>query len=160
MGWVTIGKKLRFVINHFEEIISVLLFIVLLYSVLAQVFFRRFLNEPLQWTEEFSSYALIWITFLGASFAIKKGVHININIILDIIPQKHLKTVNFTIHLVMVVFCIIVAILGLEAQRFNLGVRTVGLGLPYVYVSSVIPICFSLMTIRLVQRLFILYRKK
>ena len=43
--------------------------------VAAQVFFRYVLNHSLFWSEELARYILVWLTFLGASVAYRRGVH-------------------------------------------------------------------------------------
>ncbi|UTW70911.1 TRAP transporter small permease subunit [Anaerobacillus sp. HL2] len=39
---------------------------------------REVLNSSFPWTEEVARYLMIWITFLGASFAFQYGAHIGI----------------------------------------------------------------------------------
>ncbi len=40
---------------------------------------RYFFNSPIEWAEEFSRYAFIWIVFLGAAVCTKHGRHIVID---------------------------------------------------------------------------------
>jgi hypothetical protein len=48
--------------------------------VAAQVFFRYVLNHSLFWSEELARYILVWLTFLGASVAYRRGVHPRIDL--------------------------------------------------------------------------------
>lgn len=56
--------------------------------ILASVFTRYVLNDPLGWAEQVTKYLMIWAAFLGASLGIKEGSHIAVNVIVDLLPEK------------------------------------------------------------------------
>jgi TRAP-type transport system small permease protein len=70
-------RLLRFV-GHIERCIGVGLLIGIVLAITSQVFTRYALNRPIIWVEEFSVYAFIWGTFLGASLGLKHGRHVKI----------------------------------------------------------------------------------
>lgn len=57
-------------------------------SVCLEVFMRYALNSPLTWVVELSEYALLYICFLGAPWALRNGTHIRIDIFLSAFPQR------------------------------------------------------------------------
>ncbi|MHC4986667.1 MAG: TRAP transporter small permease, partial [Planctomycetota bacterium] len=52
----------------------------------AQVYFRYVLNSSLQWSEEFSIWAMIWTVFIGSVIVIRHWEHIYIPTAIRILP--------------------------------------------------------------------------
>jgi TRAP-type C4-dicarboxylate transport system permease small subunit len=61
---------------------AVTLLALVMLSVCLEVFMRYALNSPLFWVVELSEYALLYICFLGASWALRNGTHIRIDVFL------------------------------------------------------------------------------
>ena len=57
----------RFVLNYFEELVAGLFMVLMSFSTFANVVARYVFNSPIQWAEEFSRYAFIWVVFMGAA---------------------------------------------------------------------------------------------
>jgi len=55
---------------------------------LAQVFFRYAINSSLQWAEEFSVYALIWLVFIGSVTLVRGWRHITITAFVNLLPFR------------------------------------------------------------------------
>ncbi|MFA6507024.1 MAG: TRAP transporter small permease [Treponemataceae bacterium] len=62
-------------------------------SVALQIFMRYVLNMPLVWSEEFARYIFVWITFLGAAYGVRKGIHISMEFFFNKFPLKAQKVV-------------------------------------------------------------------
>ena len=56
--------------------------------ILASVFTRYVLNDPLSWAEQVAKYLMIWAAFLGASIGIKEGAHIAVTVLVDVLPPS------------------------------------------------------------------------
>ena len=56
--------------------------------ILAQVFFRYVLNSSLQWAEELSVYALIWLVFIGSVSLVRGWRHITITAFVNMLPFR------------------------------------------------------------------------
>lgn len=52
---------------------------------------RRVFNSPTSWTLDTSCYILIWVFFVGSSFAFQEHAHVGVDMIRDLI-DKHTKT--------------------------------------------------------------------
>lgn len=63
------------------ELAAVLCVVVFTLLVVAGVFFRYVLGQPLSWNEEVVRFALIWMTFIGGSVALKRGEHVAVDIV-------------------------------------------------------------------------------
>ena len=55
--------------------------------VIAAVFFRYVLNDPLTWTEEFIVMVFTWMLFIGLSSAFRQRMHIRIDALLVVLPR-------------------------------------------------------------------------
>lgn len=67
-----------------------------------QVIFRCLIGSSLSWTEEISRYLEVWIVFLTAGYALGKGQHICMDLLIHILPAN----VNFVLEKVNAVICI------------------------------------------------------
>lgn len=63
---------------RFMEIFLIVIFALLVFDVLFQVFSRYVLKASFSWTEEFARFSLIWMSVLGAAYLnAKKSPFIN-----------------------------------------------------------------------------------
>lgn len=56
--------------------------------ILLQVFFRYVLNNSLFWSEELGRMLLVWLSFMGASVAYKRGAHMGVAVLVERLPQR------------------------------------------------------------------------
>ncbi|MGI6252745.1 MAG: TRAP transporter small permease, partial [Aminivibrio sp.] len=78
------------------------------------VFFRFVLHDPLAWSEESARYMMVWVTFLGAGYAMGKGRHIGVTMFVDHLPEGARRKVTLTAQLVIMVFMAAVAVQGVK----------------------------------------------
>lgn len=65
------------------EVIVMVLMAILVVIVVASVFFRYILLSPLTWSEEVGRYMMIWLGFLAASIAVRQGLHVGIDFVVQ-----------------------------------------------------------------------------
>ncbi|GIP34327.1 TRAP transporter small permease [Paenibacillus sp. J2TS4] len=122
--------------------------------VLAQVFYRFFMESSLTWSEELVRFLMIWMTFFGAVIALRQNLHIQIDNLIVKLPVKAKVVFLIIRSAAMLVF------LGLMmAGSFSLleiaGFQTSpGLSIKMSYVYSVIPITAALMMLITIIRLW------
>ncbi|MGP9804984.1 TRAP transporter small permease [Paracoccus sp. NSM] len=63
-------------------------FMILMGSVLLQVFSRTFLSTAPVWTEELTRFCLIFIAALGAGLALRSGDMVNVDLICESLPGR------------------------------------------------------------------------
>lgn len=123
--------------------ILVLLMVLMVLSVLWQVFSRYLLDSASSFTEELSRYLFIWIGILGAAYASGQQTHLAI----DILPPK-LNPVNrvrlrIGINILIILFSLTVLVIGggnLVYVNYLLGQYSAALNLPLSFVYLVVPI--------------------
>ena len=117
--------------------------------VFAGVFARYFLQIGLGWTEELARYLQIWLTFIGATVAVKRWAHFQLMLLNLWIPAGARRfTQIFAIAVVMALAAIMIKN-GLDITRvtWNQSSPVLGWRIGYLYlispVSGVLMIFFA-----------------
>ncbi|MGY3791680.1 TRAP transporter small permease [Aquimarina sp. 433] len=100
------------IIDTVLEKALVLLFLVMLFSVIWQVFSRFLLQSPSTTTDEISSFSLIWLGLLGAAYATGKRLHLAIDLIPSRIIAKKQLFYDGIIQIAVFVFGFLVMVIG------------------------------------------------
>ena len=78
-------------------------------AVLAQVFGRYFFNYSISWTEETAKFAQIWVVFIGAGIAMRRGWHVAVDVLPSKLPLGPARAVSVAIAAACIGFlCIVV----------------------------------------------------
>ena len=80
----------------------------------AAVFFRFVLTDPLTWSEEAARYMMVWVTFLGAGYAMGKGRHIGVTLFVNKLPEGIRRKVTFAAEMIIMVFLAAVTMQGIN----------------------------------------------
>jgi C4-dicarboxylate transporter DctQ subunit len=125
--------------------------------VLMEVVARGMLSTSFIWSEEISRYTLIWMTYFGASAAVRSGEHIRVTVILTRLSSATRRVVELVAALACLVFALAVVRYGIA---FINDTRTMGLisadsnlPAPIWVFQSIIPIGYALIALRSGQRL-------
>lgn len=134
-------------------------FVFITLAVCAEVLLRYGFNSPIPWVVEISEYALLWITFLGASYVLRNGGHVRVDILLQHLSPGALRvcglissTAGAIVSLVLVVFGTNVVWTAYMRGSF----KTTGIDVPTWMVVIVIPLGGVLLFCRFL-RLFVEY---
>lgn len=152
--WTIINKRLE----EYMLIFS-LSFIVIL--VIAQVISRHVINFPMGWSSELSRYILIWIAWISASYAVQKKTHIRVKFFRDKLKGNFKKALELFVMLLWFTFALFLAIAG---TQFVLSIGKIdqlspSLEAPMWIVYLGVPIAGALMSIRLIQRIIIIFKE-
>jgi TRAP-type C4-dicarboxylate transport system permease small subunit len=66
--------------RHPEDWLAMAIFWSVAFIVFLQFFTRYVLNDSLAWTEEIARYGLMWITFIGGIMVTRRGTHIAVEL--------------------------------------------------------------------------------
>jgi len=80
--------SVRFFLKNFEEIAAGTFLVLMSVATFGNVILRYVFNSPIQWAEEFSRYAYIWVVFLGAAACSKRKMHIAIDVATSWMPER------------------------------------------------------------------------
>jgi len=84
--------------------------------IIIQVFMRYLFLYSLSWSEEVARYLMIWVSFLGASLALKYGFHIGVEFIINRIPEEIRGWVNLMAKIGILIFLIYFTIGGFRVS--------------------------------------------
>lgn len=105
-----------------------------------QVFLRFVLPVPLSWTEELVSAFVIWMTFLGIIAVERKGTHIRVELIDEILPTKAVAIIYGLFDLAILVCLIAIIWGGWETLHETAYQRTPALGIPLNALIAIVPL--------------------
>ncbi len=130
-------------IDRILELVLVALFVVMLLSVLWQVFSRFFLSTPSTITDEISSFGLIWVGLLGAAYATGKNLHLAIDLLPGSVVKRNRVWFDGFVYGAIAIFAISVLVIGgvrLSWVTFILGQRSAALEIPLGVIYLVLPL--------------------
>lgn len=135
------------------------IFVFITLAVCAEVVLRYGFNRPLVWVVEISEYALLWITFLGASWVLDQGGHVRIGILLQYLSPPAVRACGLFSSAVGAMTSLVLVVFGSQvtwtaAARGSF--KPTGIDVPTWIVVVIIPIGGLLLLLRFL-RLFAEY---
>lgn len=149
-------RPVEWIDEHGEEVILVALLILMTVIIGLQIFMRYLMHSSLSWSEELARYFFIWATYIGASYAVKKNAHVRVTATASLLPSAYQPYLNILVHLVFGIFAVLVVYEGmfLVDKILSFGQISSSLGIPmgYIYLAPVVG--FSLVILRLLQKIY------
>lgn len=140
------------IIDNLENYICRVLLALFVIILFAQILSRNLFNHSLSWTEELVTYMFVWFAFFGASYAAKLAAHNRVTFQFKLMPAKMATALETLSDLVWVCFnCYFVYLSVIFFMKANVFWKSQTLGVPMKYLYLILPIAFSLMTIRVLQ---------
>jgi TRAP-type C4-dicarboxylate transport system permease small subunit len=128
----------KFSVKYFEELISGSFMVLMFLATVSNVVARYFFGESIQWAEEFSRYAFIWIIFLGAVVCTKHKRHISIDSVVKLLPAPVQPWVNCVTELLVSALMVIIIWYGSLLTQ-NATQTTATLNVPQYIIYMVVP---------------------
>ena len=97
-------EPVRLDIYGWEDWVAFAIFWVLAFVVFYQVFTRYFLGDPAGWTEEIARYLLVATVFIGASMAVRRNNHIQVDAFYRWMPKRLARTLSTVVDVIRVLF--------------------------------------------------------
>lgn len=149
-------STLKEISNFVDKIIMKLVFVSIvgmIISISLQIFFRVFF-DALTWSEEVSRYLLVWSTFLGATLAYKRSMHISVTFGVDFLKNKFRKAIIIINIFVCLIFFIVVVIFGFKYMAMQSTQVSAALRMPMKWAYCVIPVSAIVMVIHGITLMF------
>jgi TRAP-type C4-dicarboxylate transport system permease small subunit len=138
-------------IYAWEDWISLAIFWALAFTVFYQVYTRYFLGDPAGWTEEIARYLLVAVVFIGASMAVRKNNHIQVDFFYRLMPKPMGRLCSIAVDVLRCAFFGYATWLNwLLLQRIG-GQRMAIVDLPIGLVFGAMLFGFALMFLRSLQ---------
>jgi TRAP-type transport system small permease protein len=133
----------RLFVAYFEEIAAGTFLVLMSLATFGNVILRYAFNDPIQWAEEFSRYAFIWVVFLGAAACSKRKAHIAIDALTLLVPPRLRQFLAFVVQGVVLVLTAAVTYFGWVLCRLATQ-ATSTLNIPQYVVYLVVPFSAAL----------------
>jgi TRAP-type C4-dicarboxylate transport system permease small subunit len=104
--------SIRRQVDRATDWFAVVMFLFIFAVVMAQIFFRYFLQSPLVWSEELSRAVFIWVSLIGWVIATRNGSHIRIAFFAQRLPPRLERALAIAMRLATVAFLGILAFYG------------------------------------------------
>ena len=139
-----------FLDKRFEEIFAAIFLSVLVSTLTFMIAARYILHIPAHWAEEISRFAFVWLIYVGAVIAIKRGGHFRVTAQFNLLPEKLQKYKLLLGDAIWLSYNILLIKYGWDLVSAY-SELTPALRLPMKYAYSIIPFSFFIFSIRLIQ---------
>lgn len=147
-------KKISDKLNRGTEILIAVLLAVMSIVIFMQVVYRYIFRASLPWSEEFGRYILVYLTFLGASVAVKKNSHIGVEMIVKLLPRSLAKVIEWVANVISLAFFAILIVYGSKVVKITMTQLSPAMHVKMGYIYMAVVIGAVLMTIHLIARSF------
>lgn len=149
--------------DKFELFVGGIFLTLAVFVSVLEIVLRSLFATSMVGADEIAAFAVIWSVFFTASLAVKRNIHVKIDVIFVLLPRSIGRWVDVTGTLLSAVFTVYLIFAGLKLveESYMLGEITLTmLKLPLWIPHLIIPIGGFLLTIRLIQRAITLIRDK
>jgi TRAP-type C4-dicarboxylate transport system permease small subunit len=131
--------------------VCIVLFMVILVTMMLQIFFRYVLSAPLTWTEELARYLYIWACWLGAPVAMRRGNHVVITVLSERLPRRLAQVVTLTTQTIALFFLLELVYQGTQLAIRSHTVIAITLPIPWSMIYVAAPVSALLMILETVE---------
>ncbi|MFC3286191.1 TRAP transporter small permease [Litchfieldella rifensis] len=137
-----------------ERVLATLALVIIALISLANVVVRYVTHASFAFTEEFSVFLLVVLTFAGASVALRRNGHIRIGMLERALPKGPRRALIVLQWLCGAIVLVLIVWFGakLAWQEYQWQSLSPGLGLPQWWYIAWLPLLAALMLLRLTQQ--------
>ncbi|MFC3170065.1 TRAP transporter large permease subunit [Paracoccus fontiphilus] len=132
------------------EIAAAGLLVVMIVTVLANVFFRYVLAKPLIWGDEVASISFIWMAMLGAALAVDRHEHMKLTVFLPLLPARLSRVLEIAGSVLVCALLVRLFPVAVEYAYEESFVTSPALGLPMSWRASALPAGIGLMALLMI----------
>lgn len=134
--------NLKKFINNFENYFMAGGLFVMTFITVINVMSRKFLGLSMSFLEEITTAMFILISLLGAAVAAKRGGHLGLSVLTDLIPKKYQKYVALLTWAAAAFFSFFLIKYGIVMvqSEIKMGMKTAALGWPEWVFGIFLPI--------------------
>lgn len=150
---------LRWLDQHFEEVLMAIFLCGIVVLMTTHVFFRYVVRAPLTWSEEATRYMFIWFVFIGVSYGIRNKTHIRVNIIEVLCPKiaPGFSLIQDVVGAAFIFYLLPAAVRSMQ-QLAARNQTSAGLHLPMIFVYGALMCGLCISVIRIIQVFYFRFR--
>jgi len=145
-----------------EEFFAALAMALICLITFANVIVRYFTDESFAFTEEFSVFLMVVLTFFGASAAFAKNTHIRVSFFVAKLPPAFAYKIEIGVTAIALALFAIIAGYGVRLllDDWNYETTSPGIGIPQWIYTLWLPLLAMLIDLRIAGRIVRLLRPK
>jgi C4-dicarboxylate transporter, DctQ subunit len=138
------------IFNRLEELTLTMTLLGLASVAFVQVCTRYLMGISFDWFEEGGRYLGVFVTFLGASVGVRRGIHFSMDLLVNALPEKYAKVLKVAIAFFSSSCFAMVAWYSfkLVVRNHKFGVASAAIGAPMWLVYLPIPVFSVLIAMR------------
>lgn len=132
------------------------------FSVCLEIVLRTFFNWPLQWVIELTEYTLLYITFLGSSWLLRRNGHVSVDVLVLAVNtawRRRLGLVSAALGLAIAVLLTYFGVTITVEHMYRGTYKPTVLEFPTWLVLMAIPIGSAALTLRFLYRWLVLWTR-
>lgn len=142
-----------------EVFMSCVALVVVFVLILTQVFFRKVLNSPLNWSEELARFVFIWLVFTAATFVMARRKHIVVALFgSKRIGARAISIIEALACVVALAGCVVMIFASSALVTSSSAMTGSVTGVPMAAVYSILVASFSLMSVHLLVNIYLALR--
>ena len=141
----------------FLAILGGVLIVLMMLLITAEVLMRYFFNRPIFWAEEVCAYGLLYVTFLGATWVLRGGGHVKVDVLLVNLQPRAQAMTNFITSILGALICLAITWYGTQStwEHFVIGYKIpTMLSPPKSLILAIIPLGSLALFIQFLRKIY------
>lgn len=143
-------------LDRFEEVLMATFLALATLISFTQVVLRYLFSSSITWAAEATTFLLIWTALIGASYGVRKKIHIGVDTFINLLPDSWYRMALIASSFISLLYTVSLTWLGFLFVRFMMTIGQVSPDLewPMWAIFIAVPLCNAMMTIRFIQQAF------
>ncbi len=146
-------------LERFEEYLSKILLVLTVILVFVASL-ARWAGYPIVWSVDIAQLLFIWVCFLGANQALRRGEHIGVDFVVRYLPAPVQRVLNAIHHVLIMAFLATMVWYGTKLTLLNVERRFSDTDLSYAWVTVAVPVGCFLLLVTLLRQIRLRGRKE
>ena len=140
------------------ERVCIVLMTVLVADVFLGVWSRYVMHATFQWYDEVARLCFVWMIFLGAAVAVRRGAHFRLHLLIDRFGTTTRRRVDLVVTLVVIAFAAVLLVGGIAIAPLARRQVTDALEISMLWFYGALPVGGALMIVFALPQLLSLAR--
>ncbi len=158
----TLKSSLDWLDKNIEGFLVILALFAMMVLIFGQTALRFTVGKTPSWTQELAQFIQVYFVYIGATYAIKRDVHIRITVLGRKLPARWHSAFDVIGYIGFLIFSAILIVWGVslcqEIKTFNQ--VSAAMQLPMYIPYLAVPLGGVAMSLRLIQRILLIWRSK
>jgi TRAP-type C4-dicarboxylate transport system permease small subunit len=136
----------------------ILLMVVLVADVFLGVWSRYVMRATFQWYDEVARLCFVWMIFLGAALAVRRGAHFRLHLLIDRVGATNRRRVDLLVTLIVIAFAAVLVASGIAIAPLARRQVTDSLEISMLWFYGALPVGGALMILFALPQIWALAR--